>query len=223
MTRDRRTRWAVWTLLVIGMLGLPANEAVAQTEGINPDSWGHLFGFGQYPDPGGTLHTVFEIQHGPDVPVRTYTTDIVPQGDQYLMTEVIDASSLGLDEIETGLGGGKGIAAVAGGRYEYKESPQIDLSPLEALKEHDVVVEANQTYYLPDGASFVTGGIESIAGIEVIKGTFTHPEYPAQQAVIGTALDSSVSALLQYPVYIRIELDGATQSITQLIEFSYQP
>jgi len=196
---------------------------MAQTEGINPESWGYLFGFGAYPDPGGTLHTVFEMQPGPGAPTRTYTTDITPDGDQFLMTETIDAPALGLDEIQTGLGGGKGVAAVAGGRYEYKETPRIDMSPLGALEEHQVVVEANQTYYLPDGASYVTGDVEVIAGIEVIKGTFTHPEYPTQQAVIGTALDAEISRLLQFPVYIRIEMDGVTQSLTQLIEFSYQP
>ena len=139
------------------------------------------------------------------------------------MTETIDAPTLSLHEIDTGLGGGKGVAAVAGGRYEYKETPQIDMSPLGALQEHQVMVEANRTYYLPDGASYITGDVEVIAGIEVIKGTFTHPDYPTQQAVIGTALDVVISKLLQFPVYIRIEMDGVTQSLMRLIEFSYQP
>lgn len=219
----RNARWTVWGLLVIGILGLGATEALAQSAGVNPETWGFLFGFGQYPDPGGTLHTVFEMQPGPGAPIRTYTTDIVPEGDQFLMTETIDAPTLQLSEITSGLGGGKGVAAVAGGRYEYKETAQIDMSPLGALQEHGVVVEANQTYYLPDGANYVTGDVEAIAGIEVIKGTFTHPEYPTQQAVIGTALDVEISKLLQFPVYIRIELDGVTQSLILLIEFSYQP
>jgi len=223
MKRRRTIRWTVWALLVVGMVGFATTETMAQTEGVEPESWGYLFGFGKYPDPGGTLHTVFEIQRDPGVPIRTYITDITPEGDQYLMTETIDAPSLDLGEIKTGLGGAKGVAAVAGGRYEYKTTPQIDMSPLGALQEHQVVVEPNQTYYLPDGASFVTGEIELIAGIEVIKGTFTHPEYPTQQAVIGTALDLSISALLQYPVYILVEMDGVTQSLIQLIEFSYQP
>lgn len=223
MTTRRKTRWVVLGLLAVGILGIAAIETMAQSEGVNPDTWGYLFGFGQYPDPGGTLHTVFQMQPGPGAPIRTYTTDIVPEGDQFLMTETIDAPTLQLSEITSGLGGGKGVAAVAGGRYEYKETAQINLSPLGALAEHGVVVEANQTYYLPDGASFATGEIELIAGIEVIKGTFTHPEYPTQQAVIGTALDAEISKLLQFPVYIRIERDGVVQSLTQLIEFDYQP
>lgn len=222
MNRNRKPRWVVWALVGVGILGLAATEAMAQPTGVNPESWGYLFGFGRYPDPGGTLHTVFEIQQGPGAPMRTYTTDITPAGEQFLMTEVIDAPTLGLGEITSGLGGGRGVAAVAGGRYEYGETAQIDMSPLGALQEHGVVVEANQTYYLPDGASLVTGAIELIAGVEVIKGTFTHPEYPTQQAVIGTALDADITKLLQFPVYILIEIDGVIQSLTQLIEFSYQ-
>ena len=222
MKRRRTIRWAVWALLIVAMVGFATTETMAQSAGVNPESWGFLFGFGQYPDPGGTLHTVFEIQQGPGAPMRTYTTDITPAGDQFLMTEIIDAPTLGLGEITSGLGGGRGVAAVAGGRYEYKETAQIDMSPLGALGEHGVVVEANQTYYLPDGASLVTGAIELISGVEVIKGTFTHPEYPTQQAVIGTALDADITNLLQFPVYILIEIDGVTQSLTRLIEFSYQ-
>ena len=212
MKRRKTIRWAVWALFVVGILGLTATETMAQSKG-----W--LFGFGEY--PGGTLHTVFELQRTAGDPIRYYTTDIVPEGDQYHMTEIIDAS-LDLIDIQTGLGK-RGAAAVAGGRYEYKKTPQIDMSPLGDLEEHGVVIEPNQTYYLHDGASLVTGDIELIAGVEVIKGTFTHPEYPTQRAIIGTAIDPAVSALLQYPVYMLIEMEGETQSFIQLIEFSYQP
>lgn len=223
MTKYPGTRRAGWVaLLTLSILGLTAIGTMAETEGINPESWGFLFGFGQYPDPGGTLHTVFEIQRTPGSPIRTYTTDITPEDAQYLMIETIDAPELGLEQIESGLGGARGVAAVAGGRYNYGQSEEIDLSPLGALQEHGVVVEPNQTYYLPDGASLVTEAIELVAGVEVIKGTYAHPAFPSQLAVIGTALNSDISALLQYPVYIRIEMDGVVQSLTQLIEFSYR-
>jgi len=208
----RMLRLIALVLFAVSVSGLDTLETTAQIPG-------KFFGFGDY--PGGTLHTVFEMQRGPLVPVRTYATDIELEGDQYHMTESI-VGLLDLINIDTALGK-RGAAAVAGGRYAYKQTPQIDLSPLGVLEEYGVVIEPNQTYYLPDGASLVTGDIELIAGIEAIKGTFTHPEYPTQRAVIGTPIDLAISALLQYPVYFRVELEGEPSMFVQLIEFSYLP
>ena len=97
------------------------------------------------------------------------------------------------------------------------------MSPLGVLGEYGVAIEPNQTYYLPDGASLVTGEIELIAGVEAIKGTFTHPLYPTQRVILGSVIDSAISALLQYPIYMLVEMEGAMQNLVQLIEFSFTP
>ena len=212
MNRTRTTRWIALVLFAFSVSGLVALETMAQVKG-------EFFGFGEY--PGGTLHTVFEIQRGPLVPVRQYATDISPEAGQYHMTETIVAL-LDLMNIETALGK-RGAAAVAGGRYAYKQTPPLDLSPLGVLAEYGVTIEPNQTYYLPDGASLVTGEIEQIAGIEAIKGTFTHPQYPTQRAILGNPVDPAIAALLQYPVYYQLELEGQAVTLIQLIEFSYAP
>ena len=213
-------RWIALVLFVVNILSLAALTALAQPGSPPPQPPGtELFGFGEY--PGGTLHTVFEIQRGANSASRNYTTDITIDGNQYHMTEIIDAL-LDLMNIETGLGR-RGAAAVAGGRFAYKQTPAIDLSPLGVLAEYGITIEPNQTYYLPDGASLVTGDIELIAGVEAIKGTFTHPQYPTQRALIGAPVDSTISALLQYPIYFQLELQGQTATLVQLVEFSYTP
>jgi len=212
MTRTGARRWPLLGLFAVGLLGLATLQASAQIKG-------DFFGFGDY--PGGALHTVFEIQRGPGTPPRQYTTDIVLEDGQYHMTETIGAL-LDLINIETGLGR-RGAAAVAGGRFAYKQTPLLDLSPLGVLTEYGVVIEPNQTYYLPDGASLVTGDIESIAGVEAIKGTYTHPEYSTQRAILGTPVDQAISALLQYPIYFQLELEGTMGTLVQLAEFSYTP
>ena len=212
MNRTRTTHWIALVLFVVSLSGMATLETMAQAKG-------EFFGFGDY--SGGTLHTVFEIQRGPMVPVRQYATDILPEDGQYHMTETITAL-LDLMNIETALGK-RGAAAVAGGRYEYKQTPPLDLSPLGVLAEYGVTIEPNQTYYLPDGASLVTGNIEQIAGVDVIKGTFTHPQYPTQRAILGTPVDPAIAAILQYPVYYQLELEGQAVTLIQLIAFSYAP
>lgn len=212
MRRARSCRWIARVLFTVTLLGLAAWQVTAQPKG-------EFFGFGDY--SGGTLHTVFDVQRAPGVPPRQYITDITPETGQYHMTETIVAL-LDLINIETGLGK-RGAAAVAGGRFAYKQTPALDLSPLGVLAEYGVTIEANQTYYLPDGASLVTGDIELIGGVEAIKGTFTHPQYPTQRAILGTPIDPAIGALLQYPVYFLLELEGQQGTLVQLIEFSYTP
>jgi len=214
MKRRQAIQWAIWFFLAVILTGFTATEAMAQEQ----TTGGYLFGFGQY--PGGTLHEVFQMEKGPDTPTRTYTIDIAPEGDNFRMTETI-AGVAPLAEIQTGLGK-RGAAAVAGARYAYKEASNIDMSPLGVLEEHNVTVEANKSYYLPDGASLVTGDVETIAGIDVIKGTFTHPGYPSQRVILGFA-DPDVADLLLFPVYIRREVEGGVDYFVQLLEFSYEP
>ncbi len=215
MTRKGLIRLAVGLFLAASVTGFVVTETVAQVQ-----MSGMMFGFGGY--PGGTLHEVFEMQRGgPNAPVRTYTIDIVPDGDGYHMTETIDAPLLMRDDIGSGLGR-SGAAGTAGARYDEEGVRQnIDLTPLSALEERGVIVEPNQNYYLPDGARLVTGDVETIAGIEVVMGTFLHPSYPSQKVTMSFA-DPEIEALLLFPVYMLREVDGEQDYLVQLVEFSHE-
>ena len=213
MNRKHLSRWIVG-LLLVGSL-----TAVAVTEGMAQGS-GRFFGLGDY--PGGTLRTVFEIQRGGEnAPIRTYTVEIVPEGDHYNMIETIVSPRLGDNDVESGLGR-SGAAGTAGANYDADEqSPTIDLSPLYTLDERNVAIEPNQNYYLPDGARLVTEGVEIRAGIEVVMGTFLHPNYPSQRVLIGFA-SPEIEKLLLFPVYMVREVDGEMEYRTELVEFSHE-
>ena len=213
MKRKRLVRLALGIFLITSVMGVVAMEAAAQMGGM-------LFGFGDY--PGGTLHTVFEMQRGgEDDPIRFYTIDIVPDGDGYHMTETIDAPLLLRSDVGSGLGQ-SGAAGTAGARYDEEGQRQnIDLTPLSALEERNVVIEPNQNYYLPDGARLVTSDVESIAGIDVVMGTFLHPSYPSQRVIMSFAAPE-IEALLLFPIYMLREVDGEQDYLVQLIEFSHE-
>ena len=214
MRRWNARRSTAVALLAMGLVAVVGISAMAQFGGM-------MFGFGSY--PGGTLHTVFEMQRGGEnAPLRMYTIDIVPDGDGYHMTETIDAPLLMRGDIGSGLGH-SGAAGTAGARYDVEGQRQnIDLTPLSALEERNVVIEPNQNYYLPDGARLVTGDVETIAGIEVVMGTFVHPSYPGQRVIMSFA-DPEIEALLLFPVYMLREVDGEQDYLVQLVEFSQEP
>lgn len=213
MRRWDLRRATVVTLLTAGLVAAVGIYGVAQFGGM-------MFGFGSY--AGGTLHTVFEMQRGgEDAPLRTYMIDIVPDGDGYHMTETIDAPLLMRDDIGSGLGR-SGAAGTAGARYDEEgQRRDIDLTPLSALEERNVTIEANQNYYLPDGARLVTEDVTEIAGIEVVMGTFVHPSYPGQRVIMSFAAPE-VEALLLFPVYMLREVDGEQDYLVQLIEFTHE-
>jgi hypothetical protein len=200
-------------LMAAGVVAVVGIHVAAQFGGM-------MFGFGNY--PGGTLRTVFEMQRGTeDAPLRTYAIDIVPDSDGYHMTETIDAPLLMQGDIGSGLGR-SGAAGTAGARYDEEgQRRDIDLTPLSALEERNVAIEANQNYYLPDGARLVTEDVVEIAGIEVVMGTFVHPSYPGQRVIMSFAA-AEIEALLLFPVYMLREVDGEQDYLVQLVEFSHQ-
>ena len=205
-------RWRAAAAVTLGVIALVAIPGAAQI--------GWFFGIGEY--PGGTLYTVFEMQRGgDDAPVRTYTVEIVPDGDAYDMIETISSPLLQRDDIGSGLGR-SGAAGTAGVRYDDgTERQNIDLSPLSALDERNVAVAPNENYYLPDGARLVTDDVTEIAGIEVVMGTFVHPTYPGQRVIMAFA-DPEVESLLLFPAYMLREVDGEQDYLVQLTEFRHE-
>ena len=90
-------------IFIIGLVGaaLAGNAAFPQTVAQVK----YLFSLGPY--PGGTLHTVFELRRVNDdgVEVLHYrTTDIVPDGDLFKVTEIMTGPSKPADQITGGLG-----------------------------------------------------------------------------------------------------------------------
>jgi len=206
-------RLAVGLFLAASLLSVVATQGSAQGSG-------RFFGLGEY--PGGTLKTVFEIQRGgPDAAIRSYTVEIVPDGDQFNMIETIISPRLVGDNIDSGLGR-SGAAGAAGASYNADEQqPNIDLTPLYTLDERNVAIQPNENYYLPDGARLVTGESEVIAGISVVMGTFLHPKYPSQRVLIAFA-SPEIERLLLFPVYMVREVDGEMEYRTELVEFSHE-
>ena len=205
-------RLAVALMLAGGLVSVVATQGAAQFGG-------RIFGLGNY--PGGSLYTVFEMQNGPNAPIRTYTIEVVPVGDHFSMTETIHSPVLYTGDVQSGLGR-SGAAGTAGARYdEDQQNPNIDLTPLNTLEDREVIVEPNQNSYLPDGARLITGDVETIAGIEVVMGTYLHPSYPSQRVIMGFA-DPEVEALLLFPVYMMREVDGEQDYLVRLVEFRHE-
>ena len=206
--------------LIIGLVGavLAGNAAFSQTAAQVE----YLFNLGPY--PGGTLHTVFELRrvNADGVEVLHYrTTDIVPDGDLFKVTEIMTGPSKPADQITGGLGK-SGTAGVVGARYDEENVANIDLSPLQTLDERNVELQPNQNYYLPDGARLVTHDWERIAGIDVLMATFVHPNFPNQVVELGLT-SPEIGALLSFPALIIRKVDGKVHDSTRLIEFKYTP
>jgi len=79
---------------------------------------------------------------------------------------------------------------------------------------------------LEGGARLITGNATQIAGVDVIMGTYIHPNYPDQRAVIALP-DVETRKLLPFPPLLRVEqvsgnnqwkpLDGV-----ELVKFVYE-
>ena len=181
--------------------------------------YGGIFGMDEY--PGGSLKTVFLIDEpGSEAPPRRYTIVIKPNEEGYDVTETVSSPGRPLSEVTTAFGASGGAGA-AGSRYEEDDSPNIDLSPLSTLDDKNVDIQPDQNYILPDGARLVTDGTESVAGIEVVMGTFIHVNYPNQRVRMAFA-DRKTRDLLLFPALFEREEDGEVKTKIELVEFSYQ-
>jgi len=144
---------------------------------------GGIFGIENY--PGGKTVEKFIIEE-PDneAPPRNYLFEVVPEGDTFNITDIIESPNRELEDVTSGFGA-SGAAGGANARYEEEDSPNLDLSPLSVIDDRNLEIKPNQNYLLPDGARLRTGETQEIAGIEVVIGTFIHPNYSNQRARIG--------------------------------------
>lgn len=175
-----------------------------------------LFGMGEY--PGGHLKTVYEISTEESPNPATFSLEIAPQPDgNYKITSTTEAIE-SQDKIELGL-----FSLFFLGYSLSPQSEKLDLTPLTALGEREV--EPHKTYVLEGGARLITGDRAQIAGLDVIMGTYTHPDYPDQRAQIALA-DVPTRKLLPFPPLLEVERQegGEYKTVDKvtLVEFLHE-
>ncbi len=176
-----------------------------------------LFGMGEY--PGGHLRTVYRITTEVSPNPAYFTLEITPQPDGNYkivsMTEAVEPR----EQIELGL-----FSLFFLGYSLRPESGKLDLSPLHALDEREV--EPGKTYVLEGGARLFTQERTEIAGVEVVMGTYVHPDYPDQRALIAFP-DLETRKLLPFPPLLQVERKEGGQfqpvDVVELVEFVYEP
>lgn len=174
-----------------------------------------LFGMGEY--PGGHLKTVYEISTEENPNPATFSLEIAPQPDgNYKITSTTEAIE-SQDKIELGL-----FSLFFLGYSLSPQSDKLDLTPLTALGEREV--EPNKEYVLADSARLATQDRTQIAGLDVIMGIYTHPDYPDQRAIIALA-DVPTRKLLPFPPLLQVERQEGGEYKTvdkvSLVEFLY--
>ncbi len=97
----------------------------------------------------------------------------------------------------------------------------MDLSPLSTMDDRNIEINPNDRILLPDGGRLVTEEEDTIAGLDVVMGTFTHSNYPNQRARFGFA-DRDKRDLLLFPAFFELIENGEVDSRIELVEFSYQ-
>lgn len=175
-----------------------------------------LFGMGEY--PGGHLKTVYEISTEESPNPATFSLEITPLPDgNYRITSITEAVE-SRDRIEFGL-----FSLFFLGYSLRPHSDKLDLTPLTALGEREI--EPHKTYVLEGGARLTTQGQAQIAGIDVIIGTYTHPDYPDQRALIALS-DVPTRKLLPFPPLLQVEQqEGGGYKVVdkvELIEFLHE-
>lgn len=186
---------------------------------VQVSAFAGIFGMGEY--PGGTLEAVFRISEpNSDAPAREYTIKVEPAGDSYDVTEKVSSPGRDREDVSTAFGASGGASA-GGSRYEEGGSPSMDLSPLSTIDRENVKVKPNTPIHLPDGGMLVTSDKDTIAGLDVIMGTFTHANYQNQRAKIALT-DKNTRDLLLFPAFFELIKDGEVDSRIKLVKFSYQ-
>ncbi|MBS3737016.1 hypothetical protein KGY72_07605 [Candidatus Bipolaricaulota bacterium] len=178
-----------------------------------------IFGMGEY--PGGKLRAVFLISEpNSGAPEREYTIEIKPQGDKFEVTETVSSPGRSREDVSTAFGASGGASA-GGTQYSEEGSISIDLSPLSIIDDKNIELKPDNSIILPDGGRLVTEDKDTIAGLEVVMGIFTHSNYPDQRARFGFT-DRNTRDLLLFPAFFELIEDGEVKSRIELVEFSYQ-
>ncbi len=98
---------------------------------------------------------------------------------------------------------------------------EVNSEAINALRNQTIL--PNTTYLLPGGAKFVSENRDTIAGVEVIRGTLTDPKKPNRRTLIALSTDKAIPfpPLLQVDE-LRLLLFVTTYKL-ELIEHIRQP
>lgn len=164
-----------------------------------------IFGVGPY--AGGTLTIVYRLTDRENDPSPgTLTLKVTPEGNKFRVTETFDLLAE-RDQLSV-LVFSHGFAHVPKGL--------LDMTPISALDTRPV--EPNREILLPEGAKLVTRGEVTIAGVKAVEGTYTHPKFEDQRAIIAIS-DLESRKILPYPPLLRIEKkEGDKWIVTALTE-----
>lgn len=186
---------------------------------LQVSSFAGIFGMGEY--PGGTLKAVFRISEpNSNTPGRKYTIKVEPSGDSYDITETVLSPGRVREDVSTAFGASGGASA-GGSQYDEGGSPSMDLSPLSTIDDRNIEIKPDDRILLPDGGRLVTENVVTIAGLDVVMGTFTHSNYPDQRVRLAFA-ERETRDLLLFPAFFELIEDGEVDSRIELVEFSYQ-
>jgi hypothetical protein len=181
------------------------------------------FGLGVYaqgflpelPYPGGYTFLRYEVRV-PDKPPYSWVLEVLPKGDAYevLVTFVREVSAseefslfgvfMGAGLLEEGMG-------------------MLPLAPLFSL--WDKKIEVGRSYLLRERARLITEREDEVLGIPVVAGTYVHPSYPDQRAIVYIPRLPH-RALLFFPPYLRVEEkdEGEYRLVEEieLVEFKHE-
>ncbi len=164
-----------------------------------------IFGVGPY--AGGTLTIVYRLTDKENDPSPgTLTLRVVPEGNKFRVMETFELLAE-RDQLSI-LVFSHGFAHVPKGL--------LDMTPISALDTREV--QPNREILLPEGAKLVTRGEVTIAGVKAVEGTYTHPKFEDQRAIIAIS-DLESRKILPYPPLLRIEKkEGDKWTLTALTE-----
>jgi len=182
---------------------------------IAASTWAQGF-LPELPYPGGYTFLRYEVRE-PGEPALGWILEVVPKEEgayEVRMTMVSEVSDTeGFSLLRTFMGAG----TLEGG------ADVIPLAPIFSL--WDKEIEAGKSYLLRERARFITEREDEILGIPVVVGTYVHPLFPRQRAVIYLPRLSH-RALLLFPPYIRVEekADGEYRLVQEieLVEFVHE-
>jgi len=226
----KTARWVKVTgVVLVSVLALGA-LAIGQTSGSNttPTQGANgqnerppvdIFGGGTY--PGGYLKYTYTVTRQGATTGATTTTEITPQSDGTYAVVSTSSETLPLDMVHIGF---FGIPLMRLGiRVPENTNGTIDLSPLENIA--STAIEPNKDYILPDGGDFKAGSTGTIAGIDIVYGTYTNANFTNVAILLAFPVDLTIRSLLPFPAEMEFRYSSApgqdmtTFSSIKLTEF----
>jgi hypothetical protein len=216
-------------LLVAATAGLvegqTGSEGGAGSQG-NASKSARLFGGAEY--PGGHLKYSYRIERAGVAGYATTTTEVIPRGNGLYRIESSSSDVVPQERVAIGLFGIQ--LRALGIRVPTNTQGTVDLTPLSAIGSD--LVQTNSEIVLPDGANLSTQDEGSIAGVQVVFGTYTHADYTNVRIRVAIPVDAAIRNLLPFLPLMELEYQptsgGSAPTSFQrfgsieLTDFSYQ-